>query len=107
ANVAMPASSPTAASQPDEATFRAAVADALKHYHSPSSLGGNPLLGSSLILAFTERGTDKDHRVQILRQRISEAVDSLSKEAGSGAYRARLLQRTYLDLGASINQKQI
>lgn len=105
ANVAMPTSSPTAVKQLDEAAFQTAVADALKHYHSPSILGTNPLLGSALVLAFTERGTDKDHRIQILRQRISQAVDGLPKEPGGGMHRARLLQRTYLD--ASISQKQI
>jgi hypothetical protein len=79
-----------------ESTFAEAVKGALKGFTSFDALDLNPLLQSRLIASRTENTSERGKRVEILRQMILEAAESLQSSPRESKY-YRALYRTYLN----------
>ena len=75
-----------------EAMFREAVHDALKHWHEPAMLAGNPLLQSSLV---RRAAGQHESPPATLTRLIRQAIDQLAAQP-RGTRFARALELTYL-----------
>lgn len=76
----------------DEAAFRRAVVDALKHFHQAGKLRHNALLHCALVTAAANDNADDETRLQGLCQIVETAVETMANSGGQGHGPARMLQ---------------
>ena len=70
--------------------FARAVAQTLRHLHDACRLGSSPLIACALV-----RSVPRDDAIATLRRVLIEAIERLSREAGT-CDQGKLLQRRYL-----------
>lgn len=79
-----------------ESGFALAVKDALRNFHRPDKLRGNPLLRSRMVVERAGAGADDNAGISALRDLLKEAAESLQVSPREAkCYRA--LHRTYLN----------
>lgn len=93
-------SPPAGVLQIEERAFKAAAADALKHFHSDEVLNTSVLLGSALVLSRLTEDAGISERIEMLREQFRETVAVLNARGDYARSCAGKLEQTYLVPGA-------
>jgi hypothetical protein len=90
-------SGPAPIAVPLHADFAASVRDALRQWHRPAALAGNPLLRVRLV---ADRASDQRPAADVLRELLTEAIDSLRRDPRERKL-FRVLTATYVNRASS------